>query len=183
MNALGHTVIRVGGSYSVMYAMHYEAGLSIGGIYDAYRPSGLTSYFTYQVVGLDVGQGLNEAEAPTVMGLGVLIGGSGGLVVVSALTLLLLLLLCRLVIAKFWSWPVGIALLTGGAVRFYSEGVPIQLYKILIGVVLVEFAYRYVVRRSPAVGEVSPPLLVLAMQRQQTVRRSDEAFDGSDRLG
>jgi hypothetical protein len=71
------------------------------------------------------------------------------MVAISLLTLFGLFLLGRLIVRRFWSWPVALALFTAGAVRFYSEGVPIQLYKILIGIVLVEIVYRHLVRVSP----------------------------------
>jgi hypothetical protein len=51
------------------------------------------------------------------------------------------------VIKRFWVWPVALALLAQGALTFFSEGVPIELYKSFLAIAIIEIIYR-IVRRS-----------------------------------
>jgi hypothetical protein len=158
--SIGHTLIRVGGSGSVMEAATAEKPLSATGLYDIYRPSGLSTYFTEDVVGVSESSTIQEGRAPTVMGLGLLVGGTLGLVVVSVLTMSLMAFGWRSIVRRMCTWPVALALFAEGALRFYSEGVPIQLYKTVIVILAIEFGYRFLVngdRGRNLAPRLSPP--------------------------
>jgi len=143
-----HTVLRVGGAASVIQSIGAMGNLSFSGLYDVYRPSGLTNYFTYAVVGVPLNPSDNEGRIPTVMGLGILSGGIRGLIIVTILTMCLLAIGWRLIIRHFWAWPVLLAVFAEGALRFYSEGVPIQFYKTLLTIAVIEIASRIIFGRS-----------------------------------
>jgi hypothetical protein len=140
---LAHFVFRVGGTGSLLFAMQHASDFSLGGLVHVYRPAGLTSYYTHDVVGLPVNTTVRASLAPTLIGLGTMIGGPAGLVLVLVLTVLGLDLLWRLFVRKLWTWPVALAILAGGGVGFFSEGVPVTLYKALITIALIEVLYRF----------------------------------------
>jgi hypothetical protein len=145
---LGVFLLRVGGTGSMLFALHSEGHLSVSGLGQVYRPSGLTSYFTYQVVGISKSGSVADSQAPTLVGMGMLIGGPEGIIVVLVLTLIGLELAWHWIARKFWSWPVALAILAQAALFFFSEGVTIQLYKELIVIAIIELLYRYIVRHT-----------------------------------
>ena len=146
---LGHVVFRVGGAGSMLFAIRNEDDLSLAGLERVYRPSGLTRYFTDQVVGVPVSSTAANSEAPTVIGLGTLIGGAQGAVLVLVLTVLGLELAWRWIAKKLQSWPVALAILGYAALTFFSEGVPIEFYKSFLAIAVVEVLYRRVARQQP----------------------------------
>ena len=94
------------------------------------------------------------------MGLGLLVGGTLGLVVVSVLTMSVMAFGWRSIVRRMCTWPVALALFAEGALRFYSEGVPIQLYKTVIVILAIEFGYRFLVngdRGRNLAPRLSPP--------------------------
>lgn len=156
--SIGHTLIRVGGTGSVIQTAGHQAPLSITGIYDAYRPSGLVSYFTYTVVGVPRSSTINEGRTPTAVGLGALVGGTFGVALLSLLTISLMALGWRYILRHFMTWPVALALFAESALRFYSEGVPIQFYKTLLAIAAIEVGYRWFVQARPVMRGRRPSL-------------------------
>jgi len=152
---VGHVVFRAGGAGSLLFAMHHRGQLSVGGLWRVFRPSGLTSYFTHEVVGIPVSSTIASSQAPTVIGLGMLVGGLGGMVLVLVLIILGLDLASRWIARTLWSWPVAFALLAYAAVAYFSEGVTIQFYKSLLAIGVTEVLYRRVAPPPPR-GEAQP---------------------------
>ncbi len=141
---LTHFVFRVGGTGSLLYAMKSAKDLSPGGLVSAYRPAGLTSYYTHEVVGIPVSPTIKTSLAPTVIGLGTMIGGPAGLVLMLVVTVLALDQLWRWMARNMRTWPVAMTILAGSALGFFSEGVPVNLYKSLLVIAAVELLYRHV---------------------------------------
>ena len=144
---LGVFLLRVGGTGAMLFSLHSERHLSIGGIGQVYRPSGLTSYYTYQVVGIVKSATIADSQAPTLVGMGMLIGGPEGIVMVLVLTLVGLELAWHWIARKFChgQWHSQFA---QAALIFFSEGVTIQLYKSLLVIAIIELLYRYIVRHT-----------------------------------
>jgi hypothetical protein len=145
---VGHILLRVGGTFSILFALHREDRLSVGGLEKVYRPSGLTSYFTNDVMGVPSSVTVAQSQAPTVIGMGTLVGGPIGAVLVLILSLTGLDLLWHWIPRRLWSWPVALSLLAQGGLIFFSEGVTIQLYKVFLGIATVEILYRFTAGRG-----------------------------------
>lgn len=141
---VGHVVFRAGGAGSLLFSARQPGQLSVGGLWRVFRPSGLTSYFTYEVVGIPVSATIASSQAPTVIGLGMLVGGPQGMVLVLVLVVLGLDLASRWIARTLWSWPVALALLAYAAVAYFSEGVTIQFYKSMLAIAVTEVVYRRV---------------------------------------
>ena len=141
---LGHFVFRVGGAGSLMFAMHAQDDLSLSGMQRVFRPSGLTGYFTYQVMGQPQNATVVYSQAPTALGLGVLVGGVKGMALVLVLMILGFDLAARWIAKTLRTWPVALAILASNAAGFFSEGTPILVYKSLLAVALVELSFRFV---------------------------------------
>ncbi len=160
---LTHFVFRVGGTGSLLYAMKAARPLSPGGLVSIYKPSGLTSYYTHEVVGVPVSSTIKTSLAPTAIGLGTLIGGPAGLVLTLIITILALDQLWRWMARRLRTWPVAMTILAGTALGYFSEGVPINLYKSLLIIGAIEVMYRYVagppdrVRPAAAANQVDHP--------------------------
>ena len=149
---LGHFVFRVGGAGSMMFAMRRQDELSLGGLQRAFRPSGLTSYFTHDVIGRPRHATVASSQAPTVLGLGTLVGGPQGMVMVLVFTVLAFDMLARLIAKRLWTWPVALSILTYTIATFFSEGTPIIVYKSLLAVTMIEIIWRFAGRRGSRVA-------------------------------
>lgn len=146
---MAHFVFRVGGTGSLLFAMQHADGLSVSGLTHVYRPAGLTSHYTHDVVGLPVSATVAASLAPTLIGLGTMVGGVTGLLLVLALTVVGLDVAWRWIARTLWTWPVGLATLAGAAVGFFSEGVPVTLYKSFLTIAGIEILYRYLATSPP----------------------------------
>ncbi len=151
---LGHFVFRVGGAGSLMFAMHRVDDLSLNGLQRVYRPSGLTRYFTYEVIGIPESATVANGQAPTVLGLGALVGGVRGMVLVLVLTVIGFDLAARWVARHLWTWPVATAMLAYTAATFFSEGTPIVVYKSFLAIAFTEIVYRFAARGRSMPGEM-----------------------------
>lgn len=140
---LGHFVFRVGGAGSLLFAIDHQDKLSLEGIKNVIRPSGLTSHFTRDVVGLPRSATVASNQAPTAIGLGTMIGGATGAVLYVSAVVVALDMSRRVIMRTFRSWPVALAILAFAAVIFFSEGVTINLYKSFLTVGLIEVLFRY----------------------------------------
>ncbi|MDQ3679168.1 MAG: hypothetical protein M3378_01215 [Actinomycetota bacterium] len=149
---LGRLFLRVGGAGSMLFAIDRQDALSVGSFLRVYRPYGLTDYFTFDVVGVPLHATIAQGRSPTLIGMGTLVGGVQGLVMVVALTTVGLTLAWHWIIKRLWAWPVGLAILSHGALVFFSEGVTILFYKSILAIAVTEFVYRFVVRRAPSFG-------------------------------
>jgi hypothetical protein len=181
---MAHLVFRVGGTGSLLFAQQHAQSLSIGGLGRVIGPEGLTDYYTHEVVGLPVNTTIKASLAPTLIGMGTMVGGAAGLVVVLALTVLGLDQLWRWMARRLWTWPVAVALLAGAAVGFFSEGVPVTVYKTLLSIGVVEVLYR-LAATTPPVRQAAPaaPAHAVASGRPVSPGGAERRLAGARRGG
>lgn len=139
---VGHFVVRIQGAGSIIWALEDEGTLSATSLYEVFRPAGLTDRFTHEVVGVERNATVKQGRAPTVVGLGTLAGGLAGTVVVVVIVVFFAALAQKLWLSRVRAWPVCMALTASGLVAFFSEGVPVSLYKEAISIGIVALVYR-----------------------------------------
>ena len=162
-------LLRVGGASSMLLAINHQDNLGLDGLVRVYRPYGMTEYFTYEVAGVSRSSVVAQGRSPTLIGMGTLIGGAAGIILVVVLTTVGLTLAWHWIVRHLWSWPVALAILSHGALVFFSEGVTILFYKSLLAIVIAEVAYRILVTVSRAnvhgVSPTGPALPAIAAAR------------------